>query len=131
MNKEEFMKELKFILIRTLFLNIGFYLIMYMIFEFSDSIKALVGLILGTISMVLNIVILNYNVRMVINKGVNGKDGTPFMVIGYFFRIIITALFLYISLKLSNIYFIGAIIPLFYPKIIYFGKNLLYKKGGD
>jgi len=131
MNKEEFIKELKFILIRTVFLNIGFYLIMYMIFDLSDSIKALVGLILGTISMVLNVIILNYNVKIVINKGINGRDGTPFMVIGYFLRIIITALFLYISLKLSNIYFIGTIIPLFYPKIIYFGKTLFYKKGGD
>ena len=108
MEKEDLKKELLFIFIRSLFLNLAAYLISVVFIGFTFSMAA--GLLLGTSGMLFNLFLLNmfggYIARMFIIM--------PLISVTMFFELSCT---------------IGAVIPYFYPKLIYAGKTL-FGKGG-
>ena len=69
MEKQAFIKELKIILIRSVFLNIAAYLISTIFIGF--TLPAAAGLLIGTFGMSLNLFLINRSHYMVIRYGGN------------------------------------------------------------
>lgn len=124
MEKHAFIKELKTILIRSVFLNIAVYLISAIFIGFTLSAAA--GLLLGTFGMSLNLFLLNRSLYMVVRYGGN-KNSTK-MVAGYLIRMSIVSALTVVAMLWSTICMIMAVIPYFYPKLVYGGKTLLRKE---
>ena len=98
MEREQFIRDLKHILIKSAFLDISAYLISVFFIGFTFSMAA--GLFLGTAGMTVNLILLNLVVGAVIAAAVH----IPFVN---------TA---------------GAVIPFFYPQLVFAG-NVLLRKG--
>ena len=102
MEKEDLKKELLFIFIRSLFLNLAAYLISVVFIGFTFSMAA--GLLLGIKS-------------------------SSRMFGGYIARMFIIMALISVTMFFELSCTIGAVIPYFYPKLIYAGKTL-FGKGG-
>lgn len=124
MEKEAFIKELKIILIRTVFLNIAVYLISSVFVGFTLSVAA--GLLIGTSGMLLNLFLLNRSLYDVVKRGGN-KNSTK-MVIWYIIRMSVVSLLTVIAMLWCTECMIAAVIPYFYPKLVYGEKTLLRKE---
>lgn len=125
MEKEDLKKELLFIFIRSLFLNLAAYLISVVFIGFTFSMAA--GLLLGTSGMLFNLFLLNMSVNKIVKSG--GIKSSSRMFGGYIAR-----MFIIMALISGTMFFelsctIGAVVPYFYPKLIYAGKTL-FGKGG-
>ncbi|MGN1086363.1 MAG: hypothetical protein ACI4Q5_04940, partial [Porcipelethomonas sp.] len=64
MEKEQLIHEMKFVLIRALFLDISAYLISVFFIGFTLSMA--LGLVLGTAGMAVNLILLNRSVRNIV-----------------------------------------------------------------
>jgi len=124
LEKKAFIKEIKMILIRSVFLNIAVYLISVIFIGF--TLPAAAGLLLGTFGMSLNLFLLNRSLYQVVKCGGN-KNNTR-MVIGYLIRMSIVSALTAVAMLWSTTCMIMAVIPYFYPKLVYGGKTLLRKE---
>lgn len=124
MEKEDLKRELKFIFFRSLFLNIAVYLIAVIFIGFTLPIAA--GLLAGTFGMLFNLFLLNKSVYNIVKGGGNKSGGKMF--VWYIIRMIIAAAVISISMLWNIPCMIGAVIPYFYPKLVYGGKTLLRKE---
>lgn len=125
LEREDLKKELLIIFVRSLFLNLAAYLISAGFIGFTLSMAA--GLILGTLGMILNLFLLNTSVYRIIKSG-GIKSGSR-MFSGYIVRMLIIMAIISVTMFFELSCTIGAVIPYFYPKLIYTGKAL-FKKGG-
>ncbi len=124
MEKEDFKKELKYILIRSLFFNIAAYLISVIFIGFTLPVAA--GLLIGTFGMLLNLFLLNRSLYNIV-KG-RGNKSAGKMFIWYIIRMIIASVIIAASMLWCIPCMIGAVIPYFYPKLVYGGKTLFRKE---
>ena len=124
MEKEAFIKELKIILIRSVFLNIAVYLISVIFIGF--TLQAAAGLLIGTFGMSLNLFLMNRSLYQVIRYG--GNRNSTKMVAGYLIRMSIVSVLTAVAMLWSTKCMIMAVIPYFYPKLVYGGKTLLRKE---
>lgn len=125
MEKEALKKELIMIAVRSLFLDLAAYLISVIFIGFTLSMAA--GLLLGTAGMLLNLFLLNKSVYRIVKSGGMKSGGKMFG--GYVFRMLIVVIILSLSFFSELPCTIGAVIPYFYPKLIYAGK-IIFRKGG-
>ncbi len=124
MEKQAFINELKTILIRSVFLNIAVYLITAIFIGF--TLPAAAGLLLGTFGMSLNLFLLNRSLYEVVRYGGN-KNSTK-MVIWYLIRMSVVSVLTVVAMLWNTTCMIMAVIPYFYPKLVYGGKTLLRKE---
>ncbi len=125
MNKSDFNNELKFILLRSIFLDCAAYLIS--VFFIGFTVRMAVGLLLGTFGMTVNLYLLYRSVARIVNSG--GSKAQSFMMKSYLFRLFVTGVIIVISMKLCFINTVGTVLPYFYPKLVYTGSTL-FRKGG-
>lgn len=125
LEREDLKKELLIIFIRSLFLNLAVYLISAGFIGFTLSMAA--GLLLGTFGMILNLFLLNLSVYRIIKSGGIKSSGRMFG--GYIVRMLMIMAIISVTMFFELSCTIGAVIPYFYPKLIYTGKAL-FKKGG-
>lgn len=124
MEKEQLIHEMKYILIRAVFLDISAYLISVFFIGFTLSMA--LGLILGTAGMAVNLILLNRSVRNIVRNG--GSRAQSRMFSGYLFRFGIMGVIIAAAMLIHFINAVGTIIPYFYPNLVYAG-NVLLKKG--
>ncbi|NLK70610.1 MAG: hypothetical protein GX286_04135 [Clostridiales bacterium] len=123
----EVKEELKKIAFYSVFLNVAFFLISIAIIGIKISIP--IGLLLGTAVMLLNMLLLGMFIERTLTVSKKGAQIT--MTTGYFLRLLIVGTFFFVSVKIDLIHPLGAMIPLFYPKLIYTGGAILKYKGGS
>lgn len=124
MEKEDLKKELKYIFIRSLFLNIAAYLISVIFIGFTLQMAA--GLLFGSLGMLLNLFLINKSVYNIVKNGGNKSSGKMFA--WYIVRMLISASIIAAAMIWSIPCMIGAVIPYIYPKLVYGGKTLLRKE---
>lgn len=124
MNKEQLIREVKYMLIRSLFLDISAYLISVLFLGFTLSMA--LGLALGTLAMAVNLILINRSVRNIVDNG--GYKAQSRMFSGYLLRLTVTGCVLAASMRIPYVNTIGVVIPYFYPKLIYTFSSIL-KKG--
>lgn len=124
MEKEQLIIELKYFSIRALFLDISAYLISAFFIGFTLSMA--LGLVLGTLGMIVNLVLLNNSIKNIVKDG--GRSSRARMLSGYIIRLGITGVIVAAAMMIPFINTAGAVIPYFYPNLVYAGKALL-KKG--
>ncbi len=122
----EVKEELKKVAFRSIFLNIAVFLISIVFIGLNLSV--LIGLLLGTSVMLLNMLLLGMFIERVL---AGSKTKAKFtMTTGYLFRLLIVGILFFASIKFDFIHPVGAMIPLFYPKVIYTGGAILKHKRG-
>lgn len=124
MEKEQIIIELKYFSIRALFLDISAYLISAFFIGFTFSMA--LGLVLGTLGMIVNLVLLNNSIKNIVKDG--GRSSRARMFSGYIIRLGITGVIIAAAMMIPFINTAGAVIPYFYPNIVFAGKAFL-KKG--
>lgn len=124
MEKEAFIKELKIILIRSAFLNIAVYLISVIFIGFTLSAAA--GLMIGTSGMSLNLFLLNRSLYNIVRYG--GNKNSKKMIAEYLIRMSIVSVLTVAAMLWSTVCMVMAVIPYFYPKLVYGEKTLLRKE---
>lgn len=124
MEKKQLIHEMKFVLIRALFLDISAYLISVFFIGFTLSMA--LGLVLGTFGMAVNLILLNRSVRNIVKSG--GHKAQSRMFSGYIVRLGIMGVIIAAAMLIPFINTAGTVIPYFYPNLVYAG-NVLLKKG--
>lgn len=124
LEKEDLKRELKFIFFRSLFLNIAVYLISVIFIGFTLPVAA--GLIVGTIGMLFNLFLINKSVFNIVKSG--GNKNASKMFIWYIIRMSIASVIIAAAMLWCVSCMIGAVIPYFYPKLVYGGKTLFRKE---
>lgn len=124
MEKEQLIHEMKFVLIRALFLDISAYLIS--VFFIGFTLSMVLGLVLGTAGMAVNLILLNRSVRNIVRSG--GRRAQSRMFSGYIVRLGVMGVIIASAMLIPFINTAGAVIPYFYPNLVYAG-NVLLKKG--
>ncbi len=124
MEREQFIKELKYILKRSVFLDISIYLIS--VFFIGFTISMALGLLLGTFGLIVNFILLNRSVRSIVRDG--GRSAQSRMFTGYIFRLVIIGCITAVAMYVPFVNIIGTLIPYFYLKLVYAG-NIFLKKG--
>ena len=123
MNSFNFKNELKFILLWTLSLDLIAYGISVLFIGI--NIRFLIGLALGSTALFINLWHLNRSVSRIAVSGGRGRNP---MMGGYLFRSLIACITVIISFRFDWINTVGAVLPLFYPKVIYTLYSIV--KGG-
>lgn len=123
MEKEQIIIELKYFSIRALFLDISAYLISAFFIGFTFSMA--LGLLLGTLGMIVNLILLSNSIKNIVKDG--GRNSRARMFSGYVIRLGITGVIIAVSMVIPFINTVGAVIPYFYPNVVYAGKALLRK----
>jgi uncharacterized membrane protein len=119
-------KELKFIAIRSVFLNISAYLVSF--FFIGVNISFLFSLIFGTAVMFIYLVMLYTSIEKTVDAGI--KYAREKMMAGYLLRLLVIGIATVISFRVEIISTVGTLLPLFYPKMIYVGGAIFKRKGG-
>lgn len=123
MNSFNFKNELKFILMWILSLDLVAYGIS--IIFMGINISFLLGLLIGSLTLLINMWHLNRSIRKVTATGRGNKNA---MLGGYLFRSLVACISVAASFRFDRINTIGAVLPLFYPKVIYTLYSIV--KGG-
>ena len=123
MNSFNFKNELKFILLWTLSLDLIAYGISVLFIGI--NIRFLIGLALGSTALFINLWHLNRSVSRIAVSGGRGRNP---MMGGYLFRSLIACIAVIISFRFDWINTVGAVLPFFYPKVIYTLYSIV--KGG-
>ncbi|MDD6345797.1 MAG: hypothetical protein PUA51_06240 [Oscillospiraceae bacterium] len=123
MNSFNFKRELKFILLWSLSLDLIAYGISVLFIGI--NICFLTGLAVGNTALFVNLWLLNRSVSRIAASGGRGKNP---MMGGYLLRSLIACTAVVISFRFDWINTVGAVLPLFYPKVIYTLHSIV--KGG-
>ncbi|MDO5560220.1 MAG: ATP synthase subunit I [Oscillospiraceae bacterium] len=127
MKNADLLNEVRYICIRSLLIDVA----AVFIASFFVSVgTATVSILTGTLLLAVEMILLAISVNSAAANAKDGKNGSVMMAVQYIIRIIIIASVLYVSLKVSYLNIICTALPLFYPKIIYFGRSFLTKKEG-
>ena len=105
MEKEQLIHEMKFVLIRALFLDISAYLISVFFIGFTLSMA--LGLVLGTAGMAVNLILLNRSVRNIVRSG--GRRAQSRMFSGYIVRLGVMGVFIASAMLIPFINTAGAV----------------------
>lgn len=121
--------ELKFIIPCVIIADVVVYLISFIIKGFNFDV--ILGLLLGSASLVLNLVILGGDTEIALKRFAldkNEKRAKRKMASGYAIRSLIVAAAIFISLVSDLFDTIGVMIPFLYVKPIYFIKSIYSDK---
>lgn len=118
-------KELKFLLPRTLVLDIIIYIISLPVYGVCKQIP--LSLLAGTAIMILNFIILGLSAERAVERSVRGAKALMFG--SYMLRLGITGVLFYAGIKCSSLNVIACALPQLFPKIAYTAHAAL-KKGG-
>lgn len=121
---EEFKTELRSILIRSFFLDIAVYLVSAVIIGFTLPIA--VGLLCGTLVMLINLYLLNRSVLNSVRRG--GHRSNSKMFLWYVMRMAVIVVLIGGARFWCISCMVGACIPFIYPKLIYGSKTLFGKE---
>lgn len=124
MEKEDLKKELKFVFFRSLFLDLSAYLISVIFIGFTLPIAA--GLLAGTFGMLFNLFLLNKSVYNAVKSRGNKNGGKMFA--WYIIRMSIASIIIAASMLWNIPCMIGAVIPYFFPKLVYGRRTLMRKE---
>lgn len=127
MVNKDILKEIKFIVVCSLFMDI---VLVAAASLFVSFVQALTGAVLGTVLLAADLFLLSLSVQSISKGARRGKNGTAKMIAHYLFRFLFLGAGLYAALKLSFVNIICTAIPLFYPKVIYPAKAIFSKKEG-
>jgi len=114
MNSFNFKREMKFILLWSLSLDLIAYGIS--IIFMGINISFLTGLAIGNTALFINLRLLNRSVEKIAVSANRKKNS---MMGGYLIRSLISCSAVVISFRFDWINTVGAVLPLFYPKVIY------------
>ncbi|MCL2054328.1 MAG: ATP synthase subunit I [Oscillospiraceae bacterium] len=106
--------ELSFLLPRTLILDCIVFAATLPVYGLGSEVP--LGLLWGTLAMLTNFVILGMSSEKAVDRGAGAKR---YMRKWYVLRMGIMAAFIYVSIVISEINFLAAVLPLFYPKAAY------------
>lgn len=121
-------RELSFIMFRALILDGIIYLITLPVYKFSAEIPA--GLIAGTLVMLFNFILLGMSAERAVERPAGAAK--RYMFFSYIIRFCIMGAMFTACIKLSWINLFAAVLPQFYPKIIYTVHTVyMNKKGGN
>lgn len=121
--------ELKFIIPCVAIADIAVYLISFIFKGFNYDV--ILGLLLGSVTLILNLVILGEDVEIAFKRfslDKNEKRAKRKMASSYAIRSIIVAVAIFISLVSDLFDTIGVLIPFLYVKPIYFIKSIYSDK---
>ena len=124
MEREQFIRDLKHILINSAFLDISAYLISVFFIGFTFSMAA--GLFLGTAGMTVNLILLNRSIRNIVKSG--GRKAQSRMFEGYLIRLLVVGAVIAAAVHIPFVNTAGTVIPFFYPQLVFAG-NVLLRKG--
>ena len=125
---KDFIKEFKFILIRSVFIDISVYLISVFFMGFTLSMA--LGLALGTAVLAVNLIILWHSIRNCLDFKGGPKMRSVKAFSFYVLRLLIFGAAAVASFRLELFSSVGTILPVFYPKLIYVSSSI-FKKGGE
>ncbi len=123
----ELLGEIRFIGIGAAFLDVFLF---FAALLFTSPLKALVGILIGTMLVLLDMFFLSLSVESIAAGARRGKDGSRKMKAHYALRMIFVAVVLGLAWLIPFSDPICAAIPLFYPKVIYPLKAIFKKKEG-
>ncbi|MDE5792790.1 MAG: hypothetical protein K2G88_00720 [Oscillospiraceae bacterium] len=109
--QEDLHQELYFAIICTVILDVIIWIVSLLIVKF--QIAVILGLILGSIGMIINLCLLR---RTILNAVRFGKTKD---IIGYLLRCLIASVIIAMSLIFSYVNTVTAVLPFLYPKIIF------------
>ncbi len=120
-------KELIFIGIRSVFLDIAVFLVSFIVSGFSMAV--ITGLVLGTAVMLIYLAMLYYSLKISLSAE-DTRTAKAKMMCGYLLRVLLICILIAASFRFDFISPLGAVIPVFYPKIIHVGGAIFKRKGG-
>lgn len=121
--------ELKFIVPCVVVLDVVVYLVSFLIKGINFDV--ILGLLLGSIALIFNLVILGGDVELTFRRFVldgNVKRAKRKMASSYAFRSIVVAAAIFLSLVSDLFDTIGVLIPFLYVRPIYFIKSIYSDK---
>lgn len=121
MNPQEFKKEIVYLGKRVFFLDIAAYLISVPFVGFTLSM--LIGLLLGTLALFVNLVILNVSVKKIVWS--SNKTAKAKAFLWYILRLLVLTGCIFIAINTDCINIFGVIVPPFFPKIIYYTSSIM------
>lgn len=127
MINSELRNEIGYIFRRSLILDVAAVIISLF---FVPWFTALSSILAGTLLLMLEMTMLAVSVRKIAAGARRGKNGSVQMAFYYLLRICVIAAVLYAAVRIPFLNMICTAIPLFYPKLIYFGQSIFVKKGG-
>lgn len=116
MEREDLKKEIRFILIRSFFLDTAVFIISVMIT--GRVFYSAAGLAAGTLGMIINLILLNRSVYRIVRYG-NGSGASKKMFAGYIIRLMLTGFIIALAMVTKVASVVCTVIPYFYPKLIY------------
>ncbi len=126
MVNKELLKEIKFILKCSAFIDVAGIIIASFYINVSDAVF---GFLLGTILLAADLFFIALSVQDAARGALAGsKNGSKKAVFYYILRFLFLGVFLVLALKIKSISFPCTIIPLFYPKLIYPVKAVIFSK---
>lgn len=112
LNDKDFYSELKYILKGSCILNIIIYLISLV---FTLNISVMLGLLLGSVVLFINLHLLRRNLDTAVEFGSNRLR----LMSGYLLRYFLLGSAFYFAVKLKSINEFCVIVPQLYPKVLY------------
>lgn len=127
MEKAAFMAEIRMLAIRAALLDLSAYLISTFFYGF--TLRFALGLLLGTAVMVCNLLLLQRGLsRVVYEAKREGKADIALHTRYYIYRLAVFSAAFALSLLLPTVFSpIAAVIPVFYPKLIYTAQGFFKK----
>lgn len=123
MQYSEFKKEMRFIFIWSVFLDVLFYILSVLIIGL--NYETALSLIAGNTVLFINLRLLYNSILKNTNGAQTGKNP---MMKGYLFRSLIACIAIAAGFMLPFLNAVGIMIPLFYPKIIYTVHSIIVRR---
>lgn len=123
MQYSDFKKEMRFILICSVCLDIAFYLVS--IFFIGITLRMALSLIAGNIVLIINLRLLYSSVLKHTSGRMTGKNP---MMKGYLLRSLIACVAIAAGFMLDLLNPVGIMLPLFYPKMIYTVHSIIVRR---
>ena len=124
MENKDLEEVLKYIGVRSVFLNIAVYLVSVIFLGFTLPIA--VGLVIGTLGMLINLFLLGRSVSGIIRS--RGRKGNTKMFLGYLLRATVTVAIVATASFFGIPCMVGAALPVLYPRLVYGGRTLFRKE---
>jgi len=121
LDDKDFYNELKFILKGSCILNIVIYLLSLI---FNLNISILLGLLLGTLILYINLNLLKKD----INRSVEFGSSRIRLMCGYLLRYLLICSAFYFAVKVNVVNPYGVVVPQFYPRVLYTLKSIRNNK---
>ncbi len=123
MNTKDFYDECKFIFRGSCILNL---VIIVVSLAFKRDVSVLLGLLLGTGILFINLNLLKHDIDNAVKYGHNRFK----LMCGYLLRYLLLGCAFYFATNVELLNPYGVILPAFYPKVLYTLKSIINSKKG-